>query len=166
VDESQQLLFPEGVSWPSPDIVAQCGLRRDTIEFRVDTRTGDMETFVVFAQGDVDCVTAPELEQELLETVKLGRSRVLVDLTEATYFGSSAIHALMRARERLQASGLELAVVCGNPTVRKVFQITGIDQAMRIHSADEQTPSWSASVLASLEPSPAMSHANATNGYA
>lgn len=132
-------------------------------EFRVGTRACDAETFVVFAQGDVDCVTAPELEQELLETVQLGASRVLVDLTEATYFDSSAIHALMRARERLQARGLELAVVCSNPTVRKIFEITGVDRAVRIHSAIEQTASLSPSGLASLEP---MSPAGATNSYA
>jgi hypothetical protein len=67
------------------------------LEFGVATRACDSETFVVSAHGDVDPVTAPELERELLEAVQLGARRVVVDLTETTFFDSSAIHALIRS---------------------------------------------------------------------
>ena len=108
------------------------------MEFRVATRAHDAETFVVSVHGDVDPGTAPELERELLEVVQLGARRVVVDLTETAFFDSSAIHALLRSGEQLQASGLQLDVVCGNPSIKKVFAITATDRALPTHGTVEQ----------------------------
>ena len=123
--------------------------------FGVATRAWDTEAFVVSAYGDVDCVTAPELERELLGAVQLGADRVLVDLTETTFVDSSAIHTLIRSGERLHASGLQLEVVCGNPNVTKVLEITGVDQALPIYATIEQATSTMApgeELAASVEP--------------
>jgi len=109
--------------------------------FGVATRAWDTEAFVVSAYGDVDAVTAPELERELLGAAQLGADSVLVDLTETTFFDSSAIHTLIRSGERLHASGLQLEVVCGNPNVTKVLEITGVDQALPIYTTIEQATS-------------------------
>jgi anti-sigma B factor antagonist len=111
------------------------------MEFRVATRAHDTETFVVSVHGDVDPVTAPELERELLEAVQLGARRVVVDLTETSFFDSSAIHALLRSAEQLHASGLQLDVVCGNPSIQKVFAITATDRALPTHATVEQAVS-------------------------
>ena len=80
----------------------------------------------------------PELETELLDAVRLRARRVFVDLTRTTFFDSSAVHALLRSGERLQASGLHVGIVCSNPDVRKVLEITGVDRTLRIHATIEQ----------------------------
>ena len=108
------------------------------VEFWLAIRAFEMGTLVVSAHGDVDLVTAAELETELLETVRDGARRVIVDLTEATFVESSAIHALLRAGQRLQWRGRELAVVCGNPTVKRVLDITGVDRVLPVHTTIEQ----------------------------
>jgi hypothetical protein len=56
------------------------GLKGAWAEFGVTTKACGAEVFVVSAYGDVDPVTAPELERELLETVRMGASRVVVDV--------------------------------------------------------------------------------------
>jgi len=53
--------------------------RRAGTEFSVATTAFDAATFGVVVRGDVDPVTAPELEQELLATAPLGARRVVVD---------------------------------------------------------------------------------------
>ena len=100
----------------------------------------DTATFGVVVRGDVD-PAASELEQELLAAVPLEARRVVVDLTEATYFDSSAIHALMRGGERLLASGLQFGVACSNANIRKVLEITGVDQRFQIYATIEQAVS-------------------------
>jgi anti-anti-sigma factor len=112
-------------------------LRSATPEFGVATRAFDTGTFCVSAHGDVDLATAPELETELLETAREGTRRVVVDLTGTTFFDSSAVHALVRAGERLQASGLQLGIVCG-PYIKRILEITGVDHAFQIHATIER----------------------------
>jgi anti-sigma B factor antagonist len=117
---------------------------------------------VVSAYGDVDPGTAPELERELLEAVQLGARLVVVDLTEAAFFDSSAIHTLLTSAERVRAVGGKLSVVCDNPNIKKVFAITGTDRALPIHSTIEQALSLTPSGDAPLEPRPPGSYPVAT----
>jgi anti-sigma B factor antagonist len=135
-------------------------------EFGVATTATGAEMLVVSAYGDVDPVTAPELEAELLEAVQLGARRVFVDLTKTTFFDSSAVHMLLRSGELLRASGLQLALVCSNPNVTRVLEITGADQVLQIHSTIEEAISLPVSSKASLEPRPAMSRPVAAGSYA
>jgi anti-sigma B factor antagonist len=105
--------------------------------FRVATRACDAETFGVSVRGDVDLVTAADVELELLASAQLGARRVLVDLTETTFIDSSGIHVLVTGGERLVASGLQFGLVCG-PNVKKVLEIVGVDRMFQIHSTIEQ----------------------------
>jgi anti-sigma B factor antagonist len=151
---------------PEPDPAPRNGGQVAEIRFGVATRACDTETFGVSVRGDVDLVTAPELEQELLEAAQPGARRVVVDLTEAAFFGSSAIHALMRSGERLRTSGLQFGLACGNPNIRKVLEIAGVDQAFQIHSTIEQAIRLTSSGDASPAASPATSHPVAAESYA
>jgi anti-sigma B factor antagonist len=110
------------------------------VEFGVATQVLGMRTCLVSAYGDVDPVTAPEFEREVLETVHTGARRVVVDLTSATFFDSSAVRALVRAGERLQSDGLQFGIVCGNPNIKRVLEITGADQTFQVHAAIESRP--------------------------
>ncbi len=107
------------------------------VEFGVATQALAIGTFFVTAYGDVDLATAPDLEAELLETVREGTRRVVVDLTETTFFDSGAVHTLVRAGERLQASGLQFGIVCG-PYIKKILEIAAVDQVFQIHPTIEQ----------------------------
>jgi anti-sigma B factor antagonist len=106
--------------------------------FGIAIRAWDSETVVFSTYGDIDAVTAPELEQELLEAAQLGARRVVVDLTEATFFDSSAIHALTRSEKRFQAIDLQLDIVCGSRQTKKVLEITGVSRALPIHATIQQ----------------------------
>jgi anti-sigma B factor antagonist len=107
------------------------------VAFGVAVHAFGRGTFIVSAYGDVDLVTAPELEQELLETVNEGARRIVVDLTGTTFFDSSGVHALMRTGDRLQSRGLQFGIVCANPRIKRILEITGIDQAVGIHATIE-----------------------------
>jgi anti-sigma B factor antagonist len=107
------------------------------VAFGVAVHAFGRGTFVVSTYGDVDLATAPELEQELLETVDEGARQVVVDLTATTFFDSSGVHALMRAGDWLQSRGLQFGIVCANPRIRRILEITGIDQAVGVHATIE-----------------------------
>ncbi len=98
------------------------------LEFVISSRRLENGTVVVAAGGEVDLYTAPELERALAGPLAEGTARLVVDLSEATFVDSTALHVFLRAARQLDRDARELIVVVPDPSVRKVFEITGADR--------------------------------------
>lgn len=83
--------------------------------------------YVLEVGGELDLYTAPRLSSQVGELIALGATGLVVDLTETTFVDSTALHVLLDARKRIRAAGGDLAVVCPNPQVRRIFEVTGVD---------------------------------------
>jgi anti-sigma B factor antagonist len=92
-------------------------------------------TFVVAASGEVDLYTAPELERALAEPLTEGATQLVVDLSEATFVDSTALHVFFCAARQLDREAGELIVVVPDPNVRKVFEITGVGRFFSVVSS-------------------------------
>lgn len=93
---------------------------------------------VVWARGEIDFATAPDLVQELAGAVRAPRCRVIVDLTEVTFMDSAGILALSRARRTAAANSGELRLVGARPMIRKVLRVTGLEEIFPVHSTLEE----------------------------
>jgi len=105
------------------------------LEFVISSRWLANGTFVVAAGGEVDLYTAPELERALAGPLMEGTTQLVVDLSEATFVDSTALHVLLRAARQLDREAGELIVVVPDPNVRKVFEITGVDRFFSVVSS-------------------------------
>jgi anti-sigma B factor antagonist len=101
--------------------------------FRVNTERIDDGTAVIAVAGEVDLYTAPELKRELLAAVEQGVRRVVVDLSEATFIDSTTLGVLLSGVKRLRPLDGELAVVCTDRNIRKIFEITLLDRVFSIY---------------------------------
>ncbi|MCX4775418.1 STAS domain-containing protein [Streptomyces sp. NBC_01264] len=87
-------------------------------------------------RGAIDEDSAPGLAQALAEAAASGRSRTVVDLSDADFADSHALHALhalLDAQNLHQAAGVSL--VLAGPLqigVRRLFEVTGTAAAFRI----------------------------------
>jgi anti-sigma B factor antagonist len=97
---------------------------------RVKTIALGTNVQVVSAEGEVDLHTAPQLG-ELLRSVESGH--VILDLTEATSIDSMTLNTLIVSDKRLRDEGRQFAIAAGNPTVARLFEITGLDRALEVH---------------------------------
>ena len=104
------------------------------LEFVISSRWLANGTLVVAAGGEVDLYTAAELERVLAVPLAEGITQ-LVDLSEATFVDSTALHVLLRAARHLDREAGELIVVVPDPNVRKVFEITGVDRFFSVVSS-------------------------------
>jgi anti-sigma B factor antagonist len=93
---------------------------------------------VIGLEGEVDLYTCPELKQELLRVIGDGATAVVVDLTETTFIDSTGLGVLIRGVERLNTGGGRLAVVCVDPNMVKVFEVTGLNRVFSIYSSREE----------------------------
>ena len=80
---------------------------------------------VVQVFGEVDLSTAPELEQSLAD---LDGVAVTIDLAEVPFMDSSGLHVLVRAHRRVLEHGGTFRLTGLQSSIRRVFEITGLDE--------------------------------------
>jgi anti-sigma B factor antagonist len=104
------------------------------VNFRLRTEQLGEDAYVIAFVGEADPYSAPELKRELVETVERGARHLVIDLTETTFIDSTTLGVLIGGLKRLKPRGGDLSLVCANPNIRKIFEITLLD---RIFTIDE-----------------------------
>src|SRR5579863_5552737 len=102
------------------------------MELEISTADLGAGVATVAVAGEVDLYTAPALKAALRETIDAGARGVLVDLSDATFIDSTTLGVLMGAVKRLRPAGGELTIVCRDPNIRKIFEITLLDRIFNI----------------------------------
>ncbi|MBA2476137.1 MAG: STAS domain-containing protein [Actinobacteria bacterium] len=93
---------------------------------------------VIALTGEVDLYTAPELKQQLLEVVSGGARHVIVDFTDTTFIDSTTLGVLVGGVKRLRSNDGELALVCSDRNITKIFEITGLDRVFTIFATRDE----------------------------
>jgi anti-sigma B factor antagonist len=92
------------------------------------------DSYVISLAGEVDLYTAPEFKQQLLEVIAQGAKSVIVDFTDTTFIDSTTLGVLVGGVKRLRTAGGQLALVCSDRNITKIFEITGLDRVFTIYS--------------------------------
>ncbi len=78
---------------------------------------------------------APELRAELQRVCSTQSPRVLIDLSQVSFIDSTGIGVLVGALKRAREAGGALVLVCPVPRLRRIFEITGLLQALPMYQA-------------------------------
>jgi anti-sigma B factor antagonist len=101
------------------------------VDFSVDEQR--MRGAVVLAvHGDADLHTASMLRDRLDRAIDGGASGVVVDLSDASFFDSTALGVLVGGMKRLRATRRQLRLVAPRPEVRRLLEITLLDHVFAI----------------------------------
>ena len=68
-----------------------------------------------------------KLNNALTDVVELGADEVVVDLAKTTFLDSLALGALTAAAKRVRGAGRSFEVVRPPRSIRRAFEITGLD---------------------------------------
>jgi anti-sigma B factor antagonist len=88
---------------------------------------------VVVASGELDAHAAPALRETLTTLTELGRIRLVIDMSDATFIDSTAIGVLVGQLRRMGELDGSLSVVCTNENVLRTFEIAGVEREFEIH---------------------------------
>jgi anti-sigma B factor antagonist len=102
-------------------------------EFRIEEGLSRGGTVVLTVGGDVDLHVAGEFKSRLTETVDGGASMLVLDLSSVTFVDSMGLGVLLGGKQRLAAQGGELHLVVPGPEVRRILEITRLDQILPLH---------------------------------
>ncbi len=87
---------------------------------------------VVRLPAEIDLATAPAVRDDMMAALNRDGAHLLVDASDVTFMDSSGINALVRAHERAVALGGSLHVVAPGSAVRRVLQITALEQRLGV----------------------------------
>ena len=81
---------------------------------------------VVEVGGEIDVATAPRLREQLITLVNEQRYRIIVSLEAVDFIDSTGLGVLISGLKRVRTHDGEFALVCTEPRILKVFEITGL----------------------------------------
>ena len=129
------------VEAPVPAVVSYALMR----ELGISTEAAGPGAAVIRLSGELDLYTCPEFKNELLQVIEDGTTLVVVDLTETTFIDSTALGVLIRGVERLKRNEGRLVVVCVDPNIVKIFEVTGLDRIFTVYGSREEALAQAAS---------------------
>jgi anti-sigma B factor antagonist len=101
---------------------------------------------VVSAPAEIDARNAGDVLACLLAVIREGPATLVVDMTATTFCDSAGVNGLVQAFRRAGASGIEMRLAASGPTVRRILEITAVDQLIGTY------PSVPASLIGGLGP--------------
>jgi len=108
------------------------------MDFHISQEQIDRRTELIELGGEVDLHTAPEFKELMTGVIDAGRTRVVVDLSSATFIDSTTLGVLVGGEKRLRGEGGSLTLVCPDRDIRKVFEITGLDRVFSMHESRDE----------------------------
>ena len=90
---------------------------------------------VIRAAIEVDATNAQDLRSAILAAISTGTERLTVDMSETEFCDSTGLNVLVRAHKRLEEAGGELRLVATQPTLLRIFKVTGMDTMFRLYAS-------------------------------
>ena len=98
----------------------------------------DQDSTRVVLHGELDLATTPLLVREL-EQAERGDPRLLVlDLAGVTFVDVAGLTAMLAAARRASAGGRRVLVSGARAPIRRLFELTAIDQTLEVASEPVQ----------------------------
>lgn len=108
-----------------------------SVDQRMAVRAGTWMLAVM--PGDIDAASAPGLGGELKLLLSRQHGTVLVvDMTHTRFCDCAGVRMLLLAHQQATRQDCELRIVTRSPSVRKVLQLTGVEQVLPVFSAMDQ----------------------------
>ena len=88
---------------------------------------------LVSLAGDCDITNAHLLQKIVTGHIPADARLAVIDLSGLRFIDASGVHALGEARDVRAASGTTLALVAPQPTVARMFTLTGLGQLIPVY---------------------------------
>jgi len=115
------------------------------LNFQISDTAVNNDTHVIELGGEIDLYTAPEFKERMVQVIEEGKTHLVVDLSKATFIDSTTLGVLVGGVKRLRPAGGSLTLVCADPNICKIFEITGLDRVFSIHDTRDDALSTAAS---------------------
>lgn len=106
-------------------------------DFGVETHTTGRAATLILS-GELDLLSAPELERSMGELARSDADLIVIDLRALEFMDSTGLHVLVRAQQEAHDSSRRFALIRGRGQVRRLFDLTGVNDGFTIVDAPEE----------------------------
>ncbi len=96
------------------------------------------EVTVVDVAGQLIVGNRQQLKKKVLDELKGGARRILVDFTDTAYIDSSGLGILVSLSKKIREAGGELRLSSLNEDLRTLFELTKLDTLFRIADSRQE----------------------------
>jgi anti-sigma B factor antagonist len=93
--------------------------------FRLEVHNEQTAT-VIAVSGELDLASSPALQEELDRAQSANAQLLIIDLRELDFMDSTGLSVLVRAHQRADEQGRQLAMVKGPQQVQRLLSLTGV----------------------------------------
>jgi anti-sigma B factor antagonist len=90
---------------------------------------------VVTPPLEIDIANAAEMRADILAASVSGKDAVIIDMSETAFCDSTGLNVLVRAHKQLGAENRELRLVIREPSLLRIFAVTGVDTMFRLFAS-------------------------------
>jgi anti-sigma B factor antagonist len=105
--------------------------------FRVEVRSQNGVT-VIAVSGELDLASSPALQEEIDRIASSDSRMLIIDLRELDFMDSTGLSVLVRAHQRAEEQGRQLAMVRGPQQVQRLLRLTGVADRLTLVDAPEE----------------------------
>jgi stage II sporulation protein AA (anti-sigma F factor antagonist) len=84
------------------------------------------DAVLLTVEGDLDAVTATELQQHLADQLRRGRRHFLLDIAGVPFMDSSGMNIILRLYQEVREDSGGVYVISPTPAVRRILELTGV----------------------------------------
>jgi anti-sigma B factor antagonist len=103
----------------------------------IDVQRGDDRTLVTLS-GELDASTATLLYDQLSDLEVEDVQHVVLDLAQVSFMDSTGLSVIVTEHKRLRHTGGGLTIFAPPSSVRRLFEITGLDAVLDIVPVNEE----------------------------
>jgi anti-sigma B factor antagonist len=109
--------------------------------FNVEVEPDEGGVRTVSITGELDLATAEKLRTPLQQEIENGMSAVMINMSECGFIDSTGLGVIVEAWKQLQARNGDkaaLSICCPAAEVRRLLEVTGLDQAIEVRDSPEE----------------------------
>ena len=96
------------------------------MDIKVKVRGPEGDAYIVELSGEIDVYTSPKVKESIAELIDQGHYSLVINLENVRYIDSTGLGVLIGALKRVREHGGSVNLVCTNPQIKKIFDITGL----------------------------------------
>ena len=103
----------------------------------------EVEALVIKADGRIDGLNARQFQEDLSAAISEKDNTVILNFESLSYISSAGIRVILTTAKMLQRRRGRLALYSLTDSVREIFEISGFDQIIPVHTTKEEAISAS-----------------------
>ena len=107
------------------------------MDIKVNVREAQGDTYVVDLNGEIAVYTSPKVKDAIGDLIDKGHYNLVINLEKVRYIDSTGLGVLIGGLKRVREHGGTVNLVCTNPQIKKIFDITGLVKIFGIYDDED-----------------------------